>query len=202
MSENKWLKRVAAFSAALLMLVPCAGCSGNSGSSGAGQNGSSVSDSTGKKKQKVKLTEEQKKAAGEAGISEERYCTDNTEITKTAGELLDQYCEGMMNADHDKCFDAFPSFYKKAVEDENKKYGETNEQFMQGIKTNFSDSYGDDFYIYATVNSVLQLSDESLENTEKRLKKSFDDGIVLEDLFYVYFTDNVRGSQNKSSDSL
>ena len=96
MSENKWLKRTAAFSAALLMLVPCAGCSGNSGSSGAGQNG--VSDSAQNNtssvklpKRKAKLTNEQKEQAANTGISEERYCVDNTDIVNATNELLSMY---------------------------------------------------------------------------------------------------------------
>ena len=49
---------------------------------------------------------------------------------------------------------------------------------------------------------MLQLSDESLVNTESRLKESFGEDIVLDDLYYVYFTETVRGSKNKSSDAL
>ena len=199
MSENKWLRRTAAVLAAAMMLVPCSGCTGDSGST---DTGNSTSSSSTESKKPANLNEDQKKAAEEAGISEDRYCTDNAEITKAAEELLKQYCDGMTEADHDKCFDAFPPFYKKALEDENKEYGETNEQYMQSIKDKFAESYGDDFYIFATVSSVLQLSDESLESFKERKAKSCDADVNIEDLYYVYFTENVRGSKNKSSDEL
>ena len=207
MTENKRLKRSAAFLAALLMLLQCAGCSGNNGSQGGGENASSASDQNNASsvklpKRAAKLTDEQKKDAADKKISEERFCTDNEQITKVAEDLLKQYCDGMTEADHDKCFDAFPSFYKKALEDENKEYGETNEQYMQSIKDGFAEKYGDDFYIFATVSSVLQLSDESLESFRERIAKSFDADVNIEDLYYVYFTENVRGSKNKSSDEL
>ncbi|MBP1592497.1 MAG: hypothetical protein ILP22_10690 [Oscillospiraceae bacterium] len=207
MTENKRLKRSAAFLAALLMLLPCAGCSGNNGSQGGGGNASSASDQNNASsvklpKRAAKLTDEQKKDASDKNISEERFCTDNEQITKVAEDLLKQYCDGMTEADHDKCFDVFPAFYKKAVEKENSECGDTNEQYMQSIKKGFADSYGDDFYIFPTVTSVLQLSDESLEGTEERLKKSFGEDISLDDLYYVYFNENVRGSKNKSSDAL
>ena len=207
MTENKRLKRSAAFLAALLMLLPCAGCSGNNGSQGGGGNASSASDQNNASsvklpKRTAKLTDEQKKDAADKKISEERFCTDNEQITKVAEDLLKQYCDGMTEADHDKCFDVFPAFYKKAVEKENSECGDTNEQYMQSIKKGFADSYGDDFYIFPTVTSVLQLSDESLEGTEERLKKSFGGDISLDDLYYVYFNENVRGSKNKSSDAL
>ena len=199
MSENKWLRRTAAVLAAAVMLVPCSGCTGDSGST---DTGNSTSSSSTESKKPANLNEDQKKAAEEAGISEDRYCTDNAEITKAAEELLKQYCDGMTEADHDKCFDAFPSFYKKALEDENKEYGETNEQYMQSIKDGFAEKYGDDCYIFATVSSVLQLSDESLESFRERISNSFDADVNIEDLYYVYFTENVRGSKNKSSDEL
>ncbi len=207
MSENKWLRRTAAVLTAALMLIPCAGCSGSSASSGGGENTSSASDQNNASsvklpKRAAKLTDEQKKDASDKNISEERFCTDNEQITKVAEDLLKQYCDGMTEADHDKCFDVFPAFYKKAVEKENSECGDTNEQYMQSIKEGFADSYGDDFYIFPTVTSVLQLSDESLEGTEERLKKSFGGDISLDDLYYVYFNENVRGSKNKSSDAL
>lgn len=206
MSENKWLRRTAAVLAAAMMLVPCSGCTGDSGSQGGGENVSSVSDqntsSVKLPKRTAKLTDEQKKEAADKKISEERFCTDNEQITKVAEDLLKQYCDGMTEADHDKCFDVFPAFYKKAVEKENSECGDTNEQYMQSIKKGFADSYGDDFYIFPTVTSVLQLSDESLEKTEERLKKSFGEDISLDDLYYVYFNENVRGSKNKTSDAL
>ena len=201
MSENKWLRRTAAVLTAILMIVPCAGCTGET-SADTGKTGNSASGSSDTGKKAVSLNEDQKKAAEEAGISEDRYCTDNSEITKVAEELLKQYCDGMTEADHEKCFGAFPDFYRKAVEDENKQYGETNEQYMKSIKDGFAESYGDDFYIFATVSSVLQLSDESLKSFKERIDKSFEIDANVEDLYYVYFTENVRGSKNKSSDEL
>ena len=206
MSENKWLRRTAAVLTAAFLLVPCSGCTGDSGSVTDGQSGNSVSDNgaTGSKKNKrsVQLTDEQKEDAQQKGISEDRFCIDNTDITKTAEELLKQYCEGMAEADHDKCFDVFPSFYKKAVEDENKQYGETNEQYMQSLKDGFAEKYGDDFYIFATISAVFQLSDESLEAVKESIDKSFGVNVNIEDIYSVSFTENIRGSKNKTSDSL
>jgi hypothetical protein len=49
---------------------------------------------------------------------------------------------------------------------------------------------------------VLQLSDESLKSFKERIDKSFEIDANVEDLYYVYFTENVRGSKNKSSDEL
>lgn len=209
MSENKWLRRTAAVLAAAMMLVPCSGCTGDSGSSDAGQSGNSASESKKdtagikiEKKRSVKLNDEQKEDAKQKGISEERFCIDNTEITKVAEELLKQYCDGMTEADHDKCFDAFPDFYKKAVEEENKQYGETNEQYMQSIKDKFAEAYGDDFYIFASISAVLQLSDESLEDVKESIDKSFGVDVNIEDIYSVYFTENFRGSKDKASDEL
>ena len=88
MSENKWLRRTAAVLAAAMMLVPCSGCTGDSGST---DTGNSTSSSSAESKKPANLNEDQKKAAEEAGISEDRYCTDNSEITKAAEELLKQY---------------------------------------------------------------------------------------------------------------
>ena len=199
MSENKWLRRTAAVLAAAVMLVPCSGCTGDSGST---DTGNSTSSSSAESRKPANLNEDQKKAAEEAGISEDRYCTDNAEITKAAEELLKQYCDGMTEADHDKCFDAFPDFYKKAVEEENKQYGETNEQYMQSIKDKFAETYGDDFYIFASISAVLQLSDESLEDVKESIDKSFGVDVNIEDIYSVYFTENFRGSKDKASDEL
>ncbi|WP_044974564.1 hypothetical protein [Ruminococcus sp. HUN007] len=204
MSENKWFGRAAAFSASLLMLLTSAGCAGNNGQNT--ENNDSVSSSAAgmenSNEKKPELSEEQKKAAEEAGISENRYCTDNSDVTKAAEDLLKQYCDGLTEADHDKCFDAFPDFYKRSIENENKLYGETNDEYMQSLKKTMAEQYGDDFYMFASVTSVLQLSDESVTDLERRMKDAFKNDVRLDDLYYVYFDQTIRGSKSRTTDKL
>lgn len=148
------------------------------------------------------LTSEQKKAAEEAGISVKRYCTDTTEINEKTSALLAQYYEGMSEADHNKCFNAFPYFYKEAVEAENAEYGETNDEYIQSIRDGFISTYGDDFYAFAEINNILQINDESLYELEDRIWNAFEVECELDDLYYVYFTENIRGSLDKQSQPL
>ena len=198
------IKKVTAFICAVSVSAFFCGCGENKTAevSTSVSSGTSESSSELKAPEREPLSDEQKQAAEEAGISEDRYCTDNTFITDKATELLNKYYEGITEADHDKCFDTFPPYYKKAMEDENKTYGETNEEYMQSIKDGIAQEYGDDFYIFPSVTSVLQINDESLKELQSAINESFSEDIVLDDLYYVYFSETVRGSLSKNSSAL
>ncbi|MCI6582836.1 MAG: hypothetical protein MSH15_12790 [Oscillospiraceae bacterium] len=73
---------------------------------------------------------------------------------------------------------------------------------MQSIRQGIIDQYGDDFYVFPTVTSVLQINDESLDSLEKRIASAFDTEIKLDDLYYVYFTETRRGSLDKSTNPM
>ena len=112
----KTIKKLLALSAALSLSVFLCSCSENSQTGDKLPENSSDASGSVASTQKAELTEDEKSAAAEAGISEERYCTDNSEITKIGENLLKQYYDGMSEADHDKCFGAFPDFYKALVD--------------------------------------------------------------------------------------
>lgn len=187
----------ALFSAALIMCTSVYGCSDKDISSSDEKNVTPVEEQV-----RGELTEEEKNAAKEKGISEERYCTSEEAITKIAEDVLKQYCEGLAEADHEKCFTVFPDFYKQAVEAENKEYGETNEEYMQSIKQGFINDFGEDFTLSASVNTVLQISDESLNEMEKTINESFGIEIKLDDLYDVYFSETLSGSLNSETNPL
>ena len=199
------IKKTLIFAAAILMGFGVCSCSK--------QNDSEVSSTaevtesvtvTELPEQKSGLSEEQKELAMQNGISEDRYCVDDTEITEISSGLLDKYYQGMAEADFDKCFESFPDFYKKAVEDENKDYNETNEEYMKNIKQSFIDDYGDDFYIFSNVTSVLQLNDDSLKIIQQGINSTFETEkeIEIEDAYYLYFKESIRGSINKGTKAL
>lgn len=194
------IKKAAAFLTALSLCASLSGCGGNEFSSGASGEGTEASQET--KQSRAELSDEQKTAASEAGISEERYCTDNEAITARASEIIDIYYQGITDVDFDRCFEVFPDFYKKAMEEENRKYNETNEQYTEGMKKYFSENYGEDFYVFSEVTSVLQISDSSLAELETRIKNTFGTEMKIDDLYYVYFKQVVRGSLKKGSDPL
>lgn len=196
------MKRIKLTALCLTAVLAAASFSGCSEKENTSQEGSEVSEAVTEAVTERELTQEQKDAAAEAGISEDRYCTDNAEITKKAEEILKIYYEGITEADHDKCFDVFPDFYKKAIEKENEEYNETNEEYMQSIRQGIIDKYGDDFYIFPAITSVLQINDESLDSLEKRISSAFDTEMRLDDLYYVYFTETTRGSLDKSTNPM
>lgn len=133
-------------------------------------------------------------------IAADRKNDDYDSLEKEAGTLLEQYYTGIAEESHDKCFGAFPDFYKKAIEDESKSYGETNEEFMQYINESIKEGYGDDYTVYAEITAILQLTDESLSSLEEIINKSFSVNIKLEDAYSVYFNQNASGSKDRSCD--
>lgn len=199
----KTIKKIIVLSAVLSLSVFFCSCS-ESPDGGDTSSDTSVnsSGSSAPAKTPAELTDDEKKAADEADISYGRYCTDNTAITETATKVLTQYYDGMADADHDKCFGAFPDFYKAALEKENESYGETNDEYIQSIRKKFTETYGDDFYVYPTVTNILQISDTSMAELQERIRKSFDTDSVIDDLYYVYFTENARGSLDRTSYNL
>ena len=196
------MKRIKLTALCLTAVLAAASFSGCSEKAGTSQEATEVSEAVTEAVTERELTQEQKDAAAEAGISEDRYCTDNAEITKKAEEILKIYYEGITEADHDKCLGVFPDFYKKAIEKDNEEYNETNEEYMHSIRQGIIDQYGDDFYVFPTVTSVLQINDESLDSLEKRIASAFDTEIKLDDLYYVYFTETRRGSLDKSTNPM
>ena len=206
MSENKWLRRTAAVLAAAMMLVPCSGCTENSGSEDAGKNDVSESNQINTSSVKLpkrtgKLTDEQKELAANNGISEDRYCADNTDIVNATNELLSMYCDGMIEEDFDKCYKAFPSFYRKAAEDENEKLGITNEKCMELIKDSLTEEFGDDMYMFASADSnrVIQISDDAINDFQSDISDIFDEEIKLDDMYNIFINYTYRGSKSKDS---
>lgn len=195
----KRIKLTALWLTAVLAAASFSGCSEKENTS---QEGSEVSEAVTEAVTERELTQEQKDAAKEKGISEERYCVDNTYILSKSEEMLKIYYEGITEADHDKCFDVFPDFYKKAVEKENMEYGETNEEYMQSLRDNFVEKFGDDFYIFPSLSSVLQLSDESLKEIEVSINNAFKLDIKLKDGYMVYFSETTRGKLDKQTQAL
>lgn len=201
----KMIKLIPLFVSALALCMTVYGCDSSDSSSVSEKDSSSVSEESSAVENEIvrgELTDEQKKAAEEVGISEDRYCTDNTSATNIALGVLQQYYEGLAEADHEKCFTAFPDFYKKAIEDENKEYGDTNEEYMQSIKTRFIEIYGDDFKISPKINSVLQINDESMAGLQERINATFGTDIKLEDVYYIYFSENITGSLKTAENPL
>lgn len=193
MVNNKKTAALVAVLSACLLLCGCS--SGNQAADSAETESAPVAV------KKAELTEEQKKAAEEAGISADRYCTDNTEITAAAENVLQTYYDGIAEENFEKFIGVFPEFYKKAIQEENKEYGETDDEYMKWMKQELVKNYGEDFYAFPEITSVLQINDESLKDLEGRVLDAFGTDVKFDDLYYVYFKQCVRGNLNKSSDA-
>ena len=75
---------------------------------------------------------------------------------------------------------------------------------MKNIKQSFIDDYGDDFYIFSNVTSVLRLNDDSLKIIQQGINSTFETEkeIEIEDAYYLYFKESIRGSINKGTKAL
>lgn len=132
-------------------------------------------------------------------IAEERFQADNTAIKKAAEKLFEQYYDGIKNEDFEKCFSVFPDFYKKAIENENKSYNETDDEYIKSMNASFTQTYGDDYYAFITIGTTLQLYDEVLADTQNVIKESFGADAKLEDAWFLYVSQTARGEIAKET---
>lgn len=135
-------------------------------------------------------------------ISPDRLNDDYDSLEKKADSLFEKYFDGIKNDDYKTFAKVFPDFYLDALEEEGKDYNQTNEEFIKSINADNKTKYGDDYYSFAEVTAILQLTDESLETLKDSIKETFGEKVKLEDAYSVYITQNTRGSIGKDSQDL
>lgn len=143
-------------------------------------------------------------AAGtdELQIASDRVNKDYDSLKDISDKLFKQYYNGIKDEDYDECFGIFPDFYRKAIEDESKEYGQTNDDYIKQINDQIKKQYGDDYYSYAEITGILQLYDDSLTQTEDTINKTFGTNVKLEDAYTVYYNQIARGSADKGTEKL
>lgn len=122
-------------------------------------------------------------------------------------EFVNNYYNGTMEKDFDKCFGNFPDFYLEMLEKETEICGETHDEYMQGIYNDYAETYGDDFKITSRVSDdgngtkgILKLSDESTKDMKKIFKETYNKDVNLEKAYTVYITTVTKGSENEVSE--
>ena len=128
-------------------------------------------------------------------------------IEKLAQEFFDNYYNGTMEADFDKCFKNFPDFYLEMLEKEVETCGENHQQYIDGVRQNYVDTYGDDFKISHRISvdesgtkGILKLSDDSVESMKEIFKETYGKDVNLEEAYTVYITTAVQGSLDSYSE--
>lgn len=132
-------------------------------------------------------------------ISPDRLNDDYASLEKKADELFKKYYDGIKKDDYKTFAKVFPDFYLEALEEEGKDYNQTNEEFIKSINSDNKSKYGDDYYSFAKVTAILQLTDESLNTLKTSIKDTFGKKVKLEDAYSVYITQTTRGSITKDS---
>jgi hypothetical protein len=122
-------------------------------------------------------------------------------------EFVDNYYNGTIEKDFNKCFGNFPDFYLEMLEKEVEICGESHDEYMQGIYSDYAETYGDDFEITSRVaddgngtKGILKLSDESTEDMKEIFKETYDKDVNLEEVYTVYVTTVTKGSADEYSD--
>ncbi|MBE6853275.1 MAG: hypothetical protein E7505_07335 [Ruminococcus sp.] len=189
------MKKILSFIMVFAIGAAVCGCSGDKTSSTTESTDSASQSGTESKE----LSDDEKKSAKEKGISEDRYCTDAEGIKKISLELFEKYYGGITSLDYDMHSSVFFDFYKEALEKEIKEHGQTTDEYMKEILDTVSESYGDNFYMFASVDSVSQINDESIESFEGLLSDKFGTEVEIEDLYTLHYFEIARGRSNKTT---
>ncbi len=132
-------------------------------------------------------------------IDPDRLNTDYESLKGKASELFKNYYDGIKECDYKKFLQIFPDFYLEALEEEWKDDNQTNGEFIKLMNETNESEYGEDYYSFAEITAILQLTDDSLETLRGMIKETFGKSINLEDAYSVYITQNTRGSLKKDS---
>lgn len=199
-------KIISIFLSCCFLCTLLASCSGESSSdrSSAGNTDSEIKTTSLDQSSKSDIGDEetdttQSQVTGNTDIAADRLNDDYDSLEKEASALFKKYYDGIEKDDYKTFSAVFPDFYLNALEEEGKEYNQTNEEFLKSINETNKSTYGDDFYSFATITAILQLTDESLDTLNSSIKDTFGTKKKIEDAYSVYMTQTIRGSVSKDS---
>ena len=129
-------------------------------------------------------------------INKKRKNDDIESLKKISKEILLKHRDGINKLNFNECFDIYPDFYVEKVR-EDMKILETSElEYIKSYKEGITDIYGLDYEINITIDSILQLSDESLKGTNESINRVFDIDIKLEDAYIVNYLEIINGDKD------
>lgn len=115
--------------------------------------------------------------------------------------FVKNYYDGTKEADFDKCFADFPSFYMDMLEKEVAICKQTHEEYMQDILLDYKLNYGDDFDFTVEIaedeqstKGILCLSADSLNEIKAIIKETYDTDITVDEAYVVYADITTKGS--------
>ncbi len=126
-------------------------------------------------------------------INKKRKNDDFESMKKLSLDLLNTYYDGIKKVDFDKCFSKYADFYKERLEKDMEKEKISSSDYMKDIQNYYKENFGEDFDILLTIDSILQLTDESLKNTNEIINSTFDKSIKLEDAYTINVIERVQG---------
>lgn len=126
-------------------------------------------------------------------INKKRKNDDFESMKKISLDLLNTYYDGIKKVDFDKCFSKYADFYTERLEKDIEKEKISKVEYMKDIQNYYKENFGEDFDILLTIDSILQLTDESLKNTNEIINNTFNQSIKLEDAYTINVYERVQG---------
>lgn len=133
-------------------------------------------------------------------IGESESVEFNQEVADATVSMLDEYYQGMRDADFDLTFKNYPEFYVDNVELELEYYGGTKDEYISTDNASYyNDNYGEDATISVDVKSTTLMTKAVTKKYNKLVTKLYKGDETIQSVYTVVVDKVVSGSLKEDS---